>query len=114
MLKFKYFKTILDRSYWYQPTTHGNVPNARQRHIAIGLPNQSLLIWGGIGGGNAPCILEVASMTWFDMKNQSEKSIYSSTVDGENVPTARWGHSAVVVGKKNSGMIRIFFCFSIF
>ncbi len=71
---------------WSQPNCAGTQPRSRHRHTATALPNDSIVIWGGIGGGNSVHLFETTSSTW-----------YEPAVAGVQ-PVARYGHEAVLIG----------------
>ncbi len=75
-----------DAMTWNQPATSGTTPRARYRHSATALPNDTLLIWGGIGGGTEVFIFETSSNTWVCPKTSGSP------------PTDRYNHTAALIG----------------
>ena len=71
---------------WTVPSCAGTIPKPRYEHTTSALPNEALMVWGGIGGGNDIYMLETSSLTWFQAK-----------VNG-TPPPPRFSHSAVVIG----------------
>eukprot|EP00298_Acanthocystis_sp_HF-20_P016336 c21453_g1_i2.p1 GENE.c21453_g1_i2~~c21453_g1_i2.p1 ORF type:complete len:300 (-),score=150.23 c21453_g1_i2:23-922(-) len=72
---------------WYLKETKGDLPSPRQRHAAVALQNDTLLIFGGNGADNTIHILDCYAFGW---------SIKVSRSDVK--PSARWGHSMTLIG----------------
>lgn len=70
---------------WSLPSCSGTIPKPRHSHCAASLPNATLMVFGGIGGGNELYMLETMSMTWFVAKAAG------------SAPSPRFGLSAVLV-----------------
>lgn len=75
----------VDSLIWTQPPCAGTPPSTRSKHCAVPLKNDSLFVWGGIGGGNEIYLLETASLTWHIPPSNG------------TAPSPRYGHSGILV-----------------
>eukprot|EP00301_Raphidiophrys_heterophryoidea_P002815 c11300_g1_i2.p1 GENE.c11300_g1_i2~~c11300_g1_i2.p1 ORF type:complete len:1154 (-),score=303.16 c11300_g1_i2:140-3601(-) len=81
-----------EQSRWSHKECSGKLPRPRHHHSTVVLPNLSLLVWGGIGGGDTVSILDISSFTWFTVAVKAGEGT-------EDIPSARWGHTSVRLGQ---------------